>query len=109
MNKNTIYYRFSCEKKNYNINFDTTEISIGDIKKEIIKRRNMNDKCPEKFELIFYKENNEQITSDNYKVGPLQKLIIKNFILWQKFFFFFLSFLSQVSILLLFSYIILFY
>ena len=46
MNKNTIYYRFSCENKKYNINFDTTEISIGDIKKEIIKRRNMNDKCP---------------------------------------------------------------
>ena len=79
MNKNTIYYRFSCENKKYNINFDTTEISIGDIKKEIIKRRNMNDKCPEKFELIFYKENNEQITSDNFKVEPLQKLIIKRF------------------------------
>ena len=36
MIKNTIYYRFSCENKKYKINFDTTEISIGDIKKEII-------------------------------------------------------------------------
>ena len=52
---NTIYYRFKSEKKKYSINFDTTEISIGDIKKEIIKRRNM-EKVPERFELIFYNE-----------------------------------------------------
>ena len=40
MIKNTIYYRFSYENKKYKINFDTTEISIGDIKKETEMTRN---------------------------------------------------------------------
>ena len=73
---NTIYYRFKSEKKKYSINFDTTEISIGDIKKEIIKRRNM-EKVPERFELIFYNENNEEIRDENVKINPLQMLCIK--------------------------------
>lgn len=79
---NTIYYRFKSEKKKYSINFDTTEISIADIKKEIIKRRNM-EKVPEKFELIFYDENNNELRDENYKVEPLKLLNIKR-IPWYK-------------------------
>ena len=79
---NTIYYKFKSEKKKYSINFDTTEISIGDIKKEIIKRRNM-EKVPEKFELIFYDENENEIRDDNHKVEPLKLLVIKR-IPWYK-------------------------
>ncbi len=73
---NTIYYRFQSEKKKYSINFNTTEISIGDIKKEIVRRRNL-EKVPEKIELIFYNENNEEIRDDNFKINPLQMLCIK--------------------------------
>lgn len=73
---NTIYYRFQSEKKKYSINFNTTEISIGDIKKEIVRRRNL-EKVPEKIELIFYNENNEEIRDDNIKINPLQMLCIK--------------------------------
>ena len=83
MIKNTIYYRFSCENKKYKINFDTTEISIGDIKKEIIQRRNMSDKRPEDFKLIFYDEKKNEIKNDDYKVGPLTKLTIKRFPLYK--------------------------
>ena len=72
---NTIYYRFKSEKKKYSINFDTTEISIGDIKKDIIRRRSM-EKVPERFELIFYNENNDEIRDDNIKINPLQMLCI---------------------------------
>jgi hypothetical protein len=79
---NTIYYKFKSEKKKYSINFDTTEISIGDIKKEIIKRRNM-EKVPEKFELIFYDENNNEIRDENFKIEPLKLLIIRR-IPWYK-------------------------
>lgn len=76
MNKNTIYYRFLSEKKKYCINFDTTEISIGDIKREIARRRNM-EKAPEKYDLLFYDENNNEIRDESYKVEPLKLLIIK--------------------------------
>lgn len=76
MDRNTIYYKFFCEKKKYSINFDTTEISIGDIKREISRRRNM-EKAPEEFELLFYDENNAEIKDDNYKVKPLKTLVIK--------------------------------
>ena len=41
MNRNTIYYQFLSENKKYCINFNTTEISIGDIKKEISLFRNI--------------------------------------------------------------------
>lgn len=79
---NTIYYRFKSEKKKFSINFDTTEISIGDIKKEIIRRRNM-EKAPEKFELLCFDENNNEIRDENYKIEPLKLLMIKR-IPWYK-------------------------
>jgi hypothetical protein len=79
---NTIYYKFKSEKKKYSINFDMTEISIGDIKKEIIRRRNM-EKVPEKFELIFYDENGNEIRDENYKIEPLKLLTIRR-IPWYK-------------------------
>jgi hypothetical protein len=79
---NTIYYKFKSEKKKYSMNFDTTEISICDIKKEIIRSRNM-EKVPEKFELIFYDENENEIRDENYKVEPLKLLLIKR-IPWYK-------------------------
>jgi hypothetical protein len=79
---NTIYYKFISEKKKYSINFSTTEISIADVKSEIIKRRNM-DKVPEKFELIIFDENNNEIRDENYKVEPLRLLIIRR-IPWYK-------------------------
>jgi hypothetical protein len=79
---NTIYYRFKSEKKKFSINFDTTEISIADIKKEIIRRRNM-EKVPEKFELLFYDENGNEIRNENYKIEPLKLLIVKR-IPWYK-------------------------
>ena len=66
----------------YSINFSTTQISIADIKSEIIKKRNM-DKVPEKFELLIHDENNNEIRDDNYKVEPLKLLIIRR-IPWYK-------------------------
>src|SRR5574343_4685 len=72
---NTIYYKFKSEKKKYSINFETTELSIGDIKKIIIKRRNLEK--PESV-LIFYDENMNRINGDdNFKIEPLRLLIIK--------------------------------
>ena len=57
---NTIWYRFYSEKDSYEIHFNTTEMSIGDIKKEIIQRRNMY-KFPENFDLLFYDEENSNL------------------------------------------------
>jgi hypothetical protein len=77
MTSNSIYYRFLSEKKKYTINFDTNEISIADIKKEIKTRRNI-DKVPENFELLIFNENTaDEIRDDNIKINPLQMLIIK--------------------------------
>ena len=45
---NFIYFQFRSEKQEYKINFETTEISLFDIKRKIIERRNMT-KFPEKF------------------------------------------------------------
>jgi hypothetical protein len=74
--KNKIYYRFLSEKDKYSIGFVTTDMSIGDIQKLTEKRRNMQ-KAPEKYDLIFYDENNIEITDDNYKVKPHKVLVIK--------------------------------
>ena len=76
MTSNTIYYRFLSEKKKYTINFETNEISIADIKKEIKTKRNI-DKVPENFELLIFNENSDEIRDDNIKINPLQMLIIK--------------------------------
>ena len=75
---NTIWYRFYSEKDSYEINFDTTEMSIEDIKKEIKNRRNMF-KFPEKFDLIFYDEENFMEIEDKDLVKPMKHLIIKRF------------------------------
>lgn len=80
MKKNTIYYRFSSEKKEFCINFDTTEILISDIKHEIEKRRNMKEKFPELYDLIIYDmDSKEEIKDPNTKIEPRKKLIIKRF------------------------------
>ena len=76
MNRNTIYYQFLSENKKYCINFNTTEISIGDIKKEISRRRNM-ERAPDKFELLFYDDTNTEIRDENFRVEPLKTLVIK--------------------------------
>ena len=55
--KNSIWYRFQSEKDSYGVVFDTTCISIKNIRQNIIRRRNMI-KYPEKFDLIFYEEEN---------------------------------------------------
>ena len=75
---NTIWYRFYSEKDSYEIHFNTTEMSIGDIKQEIIKRRNMY-KFPENFDLIFYDEENFTEIEDKDLVKPMKHLIIKRF------------------------------
>lgn len=75
---NTIWYRFYSEKDSYQIPFNTTEISIGDIKKEIEKRRNMY-KFPENFDLIFYDEENFEKIGDKDLIKPMKHLIIKRF------------------------------
>ena len=74
---NTLFYRFKSEKKSYPISFETTEISIGDIKKLITKRRGL-EKCPESCELlIFDDKTNEEYKNDNKKINPLKTLIIQ--------------------------------
>lgn len=75
---NAIYYRFYSEKDFYEIRFNTTEMSIGDIKKEIIQRRNMY-KCPEPFDLIFLDEENSMVIEDKDLVKPMKHLIIKRY------------------------------
>ena len=75
---NTIWYRFYSEKDSYQIPFNTTEISIGDIKKEIEKRRNMY-KFPENFDLLFFDEENSKPIGDKDLIKPMQHLIIKRF------------------------------
>ena len=73
---NTIWYRFYSEKDSYEIHFNTTEMSIGDIKKEIIQRRNMY-KFPENFDLLFYDEENSMEIEDKDLVKPMKHIIIK--------------------------------
>ena len=77
---NFIYFQFRSEKQEYKINFETTEISLFDIKRKIIERRNMN-KFPEKFELIFFDKNlnliNEDMKNDSIKIQPHTKLYVK--------------------------------
>lgn len=75
---NTIWYRFYSEKDSYEIHFDTTEMSIEDIKKQIKIRRNMF-KSPENFDLIFYDEENFIEIEDKDLVKPMKHLIIKRF------------------------------
>ena len=75
---NAIWYRFYSEKDSYEIRFNTTEMSIGDIKKEIINRRNML-KYPENFDLIFYDEETSAEIEDKDLVKPMKHLIIKRF------------------------------
>ena len=72
---NTIWYRFYSEKDSYEIHFDTTEMSIEDIKKQIKIRRNMF-KSPEIFDLIFYDEENFMEIGDKDLVKPMKHLII---------------------------------
>ena len=81
--QNTIYYRFKSEKRKYTLTFEQTELSIGDIKKSIIKRRNM-EKFPEKFELIILDEkSNDRFNDDNVKIEPLRTLLIER-VPWYK-------------------------
>ena len=75
--KNSIWYRFSSEKVSYEIKFDTIDISIKDIKQKIIKRRNMI-KYPERFDLIFYDEENPEIKiNEKDLIKPMKHLIVK--------------------------------
>lgn len=77
---NFIYYQFKSEKQEFKIDFETTEISIFDIKRKIVERRNMN-KFPEKFELLFYDQDmtliNKDSKDDNIKIQPHTKLFVK--------------------------------
>lgn len=74
---NYIYFQFKSEKQKYKIPCETTELCIGDIKKEIIKMRNMA-KYPEKFELVFFNEDGSPIQrDDNFKVEPHSTLLVK--------------------------------
>jgi len=76
-NHNTLFYKFKSEKKEHPIAFETTELSIGDIKKIITKRRGL-EKCPEPCELlIFDDKTNEEYKNDNIKINPAKKLIIQ--------------------------------
>ena len=75
--KNSIWYRFSSEKVSYEIKFETTDIPIKDIKNKIIKRRNMV-KYPERFDLIFYDEENpDEEIGENHLIKPMKHLIVK--------------------------------
>ena len=75
--KNSIWCRFSSEKVSYEIKFDTIDISIKDIKQKIIKRRNMI-KYPERFDLIFYDEENPEIKiNEKDLIKPMKHLIVK--------------------------------
>ena len=75
--KNSIWYRFQSEKDSYEITFDTTYISIKDIRQNIIRRRNMI-KYPEKFDLIFYDEENpNKEIEDKEPIKPMKHLIVK--------------------------------
>ena len=75
--KNSIWYRFSSEKVSYEITFDTTVISIKDIRPIIVNRRNMKN-CPEKFDLVFSDEETPEIEMDEKDlVRPMKHLIVK--------------------------------
>ena len=72
--KNFIKFQFLSEKQEYKIDFDTTELSLNDVKSRIIEKRNMK-KFPEKFELLFFDENFLSVKEENIK--PYKKLFIK--------------------------------
>ena len=75
--KNSIWYRFSSEKVSYEIKFETTDIPVKDVKNKIIKRRNMI-KYPERFDLIFYDEENpSKEIEENHLIKPMKHLIVK--------------------------------
>ena len=75
---NTIWYRFYSEKDSYEIHFNTNAMSIADIKKKIIDRRNMH-KFPEIFDLIFYDEEDSKKIDDKDLVKPMKHLMVKRF------------------------------
>ena len=77
----SIWYRFYCEKNWFEFSFPNKVIKIGDIQKEIIKRKNMS-KAPEEFVFHFYDEENNLLKED-YPVEPMKRLIIKRFPLYK--------------------------
>ena len=73
----SIWYRLYSEKNWSDFSFPNKVIQIGDIKQEIIKRKNMS-KAPEEFVFLFYDENGKYLPED-FKVEPMKRLIIKRF------------------------------
>ena len=79
----TIFYRFKSEKRKYSFTFEEPDACISDIKRFIIKSRNL-EKFPENFELIFIDEKtNYQIDDENTKIEPFSTLLIDR-IPWYK-------------------------
>ena len=71
----TIFYRFKSEKRKYSFTFEEPDACISDIKRFIIKSRNL-EKFPENFELIFIDEKtNYQIDDDLVKSTYCKKKI----------------------------------
>ena len=85
---NYIYYQFLSEKDSYTLEFETTVISISDIKRKIIARRipklektleNKDKQEKIDFDLWIYDEKMVQLNkdNDNEKVEPHRKIYIR--------------------------------
>jgi hypothetical protein len=79
---NTIFYRFKSEKRKYPLSFEQQNLTVSDLRKLIIKNRNL-DQFPETFELVISNEKSNECLEDNVKILPNQSLIIDR-IPWYK-------------------------
>lgn len=77
--KNEIRYRFYSEKNTCRITFNTSTISISDIKNEIKSRYKIKDgKSQEDLDLLIFDKNLNPLSNDT-KVKSLTSLIVKKF------------------------------
>ena len=75
---NKIWYRFSCEKEKFELDFRNTKISVEEVKKLVVERRNMKVP-PEPFELKISNEETKKELEDKDYVMPMEYLIIKRY------------------------------
>jgi len=78
-NKNEIRYRFFSEKNTCRITFNTSTISISDVKNEIKSRYKIKDgKSQEDIDLLIFDKNLNPLTNET-KIKSLTSLIVKRF------------------------------
>lgn len=79
---NIIYYRFKSEKRKYPLLFLQPYLTVSELRKLIIKNRNL-DQFPETFQLVITNEKSNECLEETVKILPNESLIIDR-IPWYK-------------------------